>query len=156
MIGVIRDGDIFSEYLLAHPVVQARSLIRNRRRREVIKQKPRNIQHRRRLQDHRVAAGRQFLRVRRAMRLFAGSLGECLRIEVPHIRRIRLGPARRRRLLHRNREFRVRVAIRREQPARISHRRLRLPARENSRRHLSTLHGKIASPANRKRPIFRR
>ena len=59
MIGVIHDADVLAKDLLAHAVVEARPLVGQRRRREVVKQKTDDIEHRRGFENHRVPAGRQ-------------------------------------------------------------------------------------------------
>ena len=151
---VVADADILSQKLLPHAVIQAGAFVPHRRGGKVVKHKPDQIEHRRRLENHCVTPRRQLRRFHGKMCFFASPLRELLRMHLPHVGGIRFGPACRRIFLHGNRELRMRFAVRRKQPARIAHCCLALPARKNSRRHLSFLSGEIASQPDRARPLF--
>ena len=156
MIGVIHDANILAKDLLADAVVKARPFVSQRRGSEVVKEKPHDIEHRRGFEDHGVAPRRKLLRIRRPMRLFTSSFGKLLRIKVAHVCGVSLGPASRRLLLHRDGKLRMRFAIRGKKPARIPDGRLRLTARENSRRDLPAFYGKVTSSPHGPRAIVRR
>ena len=71
MVHVIPQSDILAENFLAHALVQARTLIENRRSRKIVENRPDKIERRGRLQNCRVVARLQFARLARASRLFA-------------------------------------------------------------------------------------
>ena len=154
MKDVIADADVLPEKLLPYAVVEAGSLVLDCGGRKIVKHEPDQIQNRRRFQNHRVPPRGQLRCLDGEASFFASSFCQFLRMNLPDVCAIRLGPACRRIFLHGNGKLRMRFAVGGEQTARIAHRRLALSARKDSRRHLSFLGGPIASESNRARPLF--
>ena len=154
MINVVGDGDVLSEELLAHAVVQAGALVFQGGGGKIIKKKADEIEHGRGFEDYGVTAGRKLSGVDSEMRFFAGAGCEFLRVEGADIRGVGFGPACSGAFLNGDGKFGVRFAIGREEATRISQSGLVLAVRIDSRGNLAILDGQIAGAADRAGAIF--
>src|SRR6266850_336105 len=153
MIDVVANCDVPAKQRFAHSAIQTRALIFESGGSEIIKEESDKIEHRSRLEDDRVTAGGQFARAQAEVRFFAGAAGKFLRIERANIRRICFGPARGGIFLHRDGEFRMRLAVRREKAARIADNGLTLPASKNAGSNLAFLDSEVTGQANCTGPL---
>ena len=137
MISVIGDGDIFAEDWFAHAVVEAGAFVLEGSGGEIVKEEADEIEDGGRFENDGVAAGREFAGVDRHVGLFAGALGEFLRIEGADACSIGFGPACGGIFLHGDGKFGVRFAVGGEEAARIAERGLLQAAGENTGGHLA-------------------
>src|SRR5712692_3517774 len=120
MIDVVGDGDVLSEELLAHAVVQAGALVFKGGGGEIIKEKADEVEHRGGFEDYGVTAGRKLAGIDADMGFLAGARGKFLRVEGADVGEVGFGPACSRAFLNGDGKFGMRFAIGGEEAARIT------------------------------------
>jgi len=148
VIGVVGDGDVLSEELLAHALVEAGALVFEGGGGEIVKEEADEIEDGGGLQDYVVAAGGEFARVDGEVGFFAGAGGEFLRVVIANIGGVGLGPTGGGAVLNSDGKLRMGFAIGGEEAARISESGLALATRIDSGGDLAILDGQIASAAD--------
>src|SRR5437879_474092 len=111
MVNIVNDGDVLSEKLLTHALVEAGALVFESGGSKIGKEKADEVEDRSRFEDHRVTTRVKLARVDGKVGLFAGAHGKFLRIECADIREVGFSPACSGSFLHGDGEFRVRLAI---------------------------------------------
>src|SRR4029077_21225737 len=111
VISVVGDGDVFSEELSVHAVVEAGTLVFEGGGGKIVEEEADEIEDGGGLENDGVAAGREFAGVDGEMRFLAGAGGEFLRFERADVGGIGFGPAGGVSFLHGDGEFGVGFAV---------------------------------------------
>src|SRR6266478_4423871 len=155
MIDVVGDGDVLSEELFAHAVVEAGALVFESRGGKIVKKKADEIKHGGRFEDYGVTAGGKLAGVDGDMCFCGSARGKFLWVESADIRGVGFGPAGSGAFLNGDGKFGARFAIGGKEAAGISESGLALAVRVDSGGNLAILDGQIAGAADRAGAVFR-
>ena len=148
MINVIGDGDVLTEELFAHAVVEAGALVFEGGGGEIVKKEADEIENGSGLENDGVTAGGEFSGVDGEMAFLGGTRGESLWVERADVARIGFGPAGGRAFLNGDGKFGVGFAIGGEEAAGVTESGLVLAIRINSGGDLAILDRQIAGTAH--------
>src|SRR5258708_5159301 len=155
MIDVVGDGDVLSEELFAHAVVEAGALVFESGGGKIVKKKADEIKHGGGFEDNSVTAGGKFAGVNSEMRFFGSASSKFLRVAGADIPRVGFGPACGGAFLNGDGKFGARFAIGDKEATGISESRLALAVRVDSGGNLAILDGQIAGAVDRAGAVFR-
>ena len=155
MVNIVSDGNILSEELFAHAVVEAGAPVFEGGGGKIIKKKADEIEHGGRFEDYGVTPGGKLAGVDGEMRFFGSAHRKFLWVVSADIGGVGFGPACGGTLLNGDGKFGARFAIGGKEATGISECGLALAVRVDSGGNLAILDGQIADAADRAGAVFR-